>query len=364
MGFWRKEQISILLTTKCNLQCAYCYMPKLSKEKGDVVIDSEFAKAGIRDFFQSSQSRSVRFFAPGEPTAAFDRMCEIASIAQELDKQTTFELQTNGVFGSRVFDWISKNISKIWISCDGPPDIQARQRPYAAGGASPELVYENIVKFSELSHLQFGVRLTVSVEMLDRQDELVEYFAGLGVRNLSLMPVCASLPNPSVAAASFLEFAKGFERAYQRALHLNLTCSNLFIVNFDEDVEFYCQAMIPTPRLTPDGFVSCCDWASLGPSYLPDNVLHGMIYGRYNSSTKSIAYDSSKMDQIRMRTVAKLNEGDCRGCRALRRCAGGCLGKVASVTGSHMKVNRDWCDAVLYLYDVISIDSPFAVLNP
>ena len=38
MGFWRKNQILFLLTSKCNLNCVYCYMPKMKNGIGEKVM--------------------------------------------------------------------------------------------------------------------------------------------------------------------------------------------------------------------------------------------------------------------------------------------------------------------------------------
>ena len=65
MGFWRKQQISFFLTSKCNLACYYCYIPKIEIDPEDQIIDIEFARVSLRDFFESNPSRTIRFFGAG-----------------------------------------------------------------------------------------------------------------------------------------------------------------------------------------------------------------------------------------------------------------------------------------------------------
>lgn len=364
MGFWRKKQITFLLTTACNLTCHYCYMPKPVVLKEDRIIDIEFAKIGLEQFFSTSSSRCIRFFSPGEPTIAFKQMREIERIARDMDASTVVELETNGYFGPEIADWIEGHVDILWVSCDGPPEVHDLHRVTTTGAGSSKRVLDNIARFSKNHRMQFGIRSTVSDAFLFRQVELIEYFYNIGIRNISLMPICSSMPNKYVKSASMIDFAKGFYKAFLRAQELDMTCLTLLIVNFDEEVEVYCQALLPTPRLTPDGYVSCCDWAALGPKYLPPGVLQDMIYGRYDRASRTIQYDTSKIERIRSRTSAQLADGECKGCLALLHCAGGCVGKVASVSGSLTGINPDWCSAVLYLFERINVPQPFPVFNP
>ncbi len=59
MGHSRKDCISILMTTRCNLSCDYCYLTSCNLE--GMSIDLNFAKEGIKDYFSSSKSRHIRF---------------------------------------------------------------------------------------------------------------------------------------------------------------------------------------------------------------------------------------------------------------------------------------------------------------
>jgi sulfatase maturation enzyme AslB (radical SAM superfamily) len=44
-----------------------------------------------------------------------------------------------------------------------------------------------------------------------------------------------------------------------------------------------------------------------------------------------------------------LGQNECKNCDYLKNCAGGCLGKVASVSGDILKIDPNWCEAVRYL---------------
>lgn len=366
MGFPRKEQITFFLTTKCNLRCRYCYMPKIQQRFGESLLDPEFARAGLVDFFRSSKSRTIRFFAPGEPSLAYDRMVEIWQIAKAMaGGELRTELETNGYFDVAIADWIEDHVDYLWISCDGWGDIQDEQRPRADGSGSSQVVLSNIKRFAGSRCLQTGVRATIEPQNLERQVELVEYFHSLGVGYLAASPVYHSKANPRVKTPSLLEFAKQFVPAFHRANELGMLYLTLLMVNFDEEVDMYCQASIPTPRLTTDGYVSSCDWAAFGSPDICRESQQDLIYGRYDQQRGTIMYDEAKIKKIRKRNVAFLAQHHCNGCAALRHCAGGCVGKMMAETDDLYTPTDSWCEAVRYLFERLPINQGlYRVLHP
>ena len=357
MGFWRKQQITFFLTSQCNLRCRYCYMPKMHVENTDRVIDLDFAIAGLRDFFSSGPSRTIRFFGSGEPTIAFRRMVEIWEIARQMagdDLRT--ELETNGYFSDEIADWVEDHIDYLWVSVDGPPEIQDRQRPVINGMRSSPTIVNNIKRFAASKRLQFGVRATIEADNIDKQSYLIDYFHELGVKYVAASPTYYYKVNTKIETPSLLEFAKNFVPAFYHALELGMFYQTLLIVNFDEEVDIYCQASIPTPRLTTDGYVSSCDWASFGVKYLPSRVQQELIYGYFDKNTKEIVYDKNTIDRIRKRNNEYLGSTSCFGCKALKHCGGGCVGKMAAATDSIYTATPDWCESVRYLYDNLPIN--------
>lgn len=360
MGFWRKQQISFFLTTKCNLACYYCYIPKMKINPEDQLIDINFARAGLRDFFATNPSRTIRFFSAGEPAMAFTQIIGIAKLARQIvGPALRIELETNGYFSREVADWIENNVDILWISCDGPPEIQDSQRPTCNNQPSSGVVLENVRRYAKCSNMQFGVRATIGAENLDQQTKLIEYFHSLGVKYVAASPTYHSKVNPRIKTPSLVEFAKHFVPAFYRARELGMFYQTLLIVNFDEEVDIYCQACKPCPRLTIDGFVSCCDWACFGPKYLPGS-LQECVYGYFDKTTGRIIYNQAKIKRIQQRNISYLGQNNCRGCKALRHCAGGCVGKMMAETNELYKTTDDWCAVLLYLFDKLPVNGGIA----
>lgn len=341
-------------------------MPKRIVEPNDSSMDLDFAYAGLVDFFNSSNSRTIRFFGSGEPTLEFDRMKKIWLLAKKLaGDDLKVELETNGYFNNDAASWINEHVDYLWISCDGWPEIQDKQRPHIIHEISSDNVLKNIKRFTLNPNIQFGVRATIEKTNLKKQTELIEYFHKIGVKYVAASPTYHSKVNRDITTPSLLEFAKHFIPAYKRAKELGMFYQTLLIVNFDEEVDYYCQANLPTPRLTTDGYVSSCDWASLGGKYLKSQVQQKLIYGQFDKENKIIHYDKAKIDSIKKRNIGFLSKGYCQNCRALKHCAGGCVGKMAAETDDIYKASEEWCAAVKYLFDNLPKETKiFPFLHP
>ena len=179
MAHVRKQMISFFMTTKCNLDCIYCYTPKYKQIKPeDQSIDLDFARKGIDDFFRDNPSRYIRFYGIGEPTIEIEKIKAITEYARlkSGDKDVYIELQSNGCFPESTRKWIAENVNWLWISCDGPADVHNKQRPFRNGEATSEKVEETIKSLQNIDTLTVGVRVTLMSDMISQQRKFVDYF--------------------------------------------------------------------------------------------------------------------------------------------------------------------------------------------
>jgi radical SAM protein with 4Fe4S-binding SPASM domain len=360
MGHFRKHCVSFLVSSKCNLDCTYCYIPHWGDtvEPQDRIIDLEFAVAGMKEFFSWAPVPAIRFFSAGEATYAFDRMVEIREQAKALaGDRLTVELQTNGYFSDTVAKWVEDNVDIVWISCDGPPELQDSQRPTVGGRPSSPVVLRNIARFVKHPTMQFGIRATFLTENFGRQIEVLEYFRSLGVKYVCGAPAYSSTVNEKVEVPWLLNFSQNFVPAHRHALNVGMFYQTHLMVNFDEEVTCYCRAATTPvcPQLTSDGYVSCCDWACFGPKYL-GGVLQQCVYGKWDRENKKIVYFPEAKKRIECRNVEVLGQGDCKGCSILKHCGGGCIGKIAVRSNDLHRMDSNWCQATRYLAEQLPLN--------
>lgn len=352
MAHVRKQMISFFMTTKCNLNCVYCYTPKYKDiKKEHQSIDVKFAKKGIDDFFRDNASRYIRFYGIGEPTLEFDKMKEIRDYAYSKAGDTLFvELQTNGCFSEKVRDWIAENVNVLWVSCDGMPEIQDRLRPFVNGRGTSDIVAENISYLCQNSSVQVGIRATLTADMIKRQTELIDYMMSLGVRYINVLPAFAPEEgsNSKIFSWEPLDFAENFYKAHLYAKSKGIWYNTMCIVNFDEPTRHACRSCTPCPHITTDGYVSCCDFTQLGYEYI-SSPLSQLIYGKYDEEADLIIYDEEAVHRIRSRCAENLSKSTCKDCKYVYNCAGGCMGQVVNETGDIMGKCEDNCKIVQYL---------------
>lgn len=352
----KKEMVSIFVTTKCNLNCDYCFTNKNQNEHKGQTISLDFAKKGIEDYFATDYMRHVRFFGAGEPTVEFELIKEIHQYALEKGGEAvTFEIQTNGAFSDSVAIWLKKNINIIWISCDGTPDIQDMHRPFLNlklnnGRKTSEVIEKNIHMLCSTDSKSFvGIRSTITTENITRQIEMIDYFYGLGIRTIWVDPIFPSVGKTALEnnnEFNVMLFAEEFLKAAEYAYSKGVFYGSILTCNFNDTVNKHCRACLPVPHLTTDGYVSACDMALFGKD---KNHMSPLIYGKWDEANKKIIYYSSKIDCLRNRTTENMQH--CEMCTAKEHCGGYCLGEVLNETGSMFGQKKGVCQAIRYLND-------------
>ncbi|MDD3648318.1 MAG: radical SAM protein [Candidatus Dojkabacteria bacterium] len=351
MAHCRKQLVTVLPSAQCNLACKYCYNPNFGPIKPEHQrIDIDFAVAGIKDFFDTNPSRMIRYYSAGEATVAFDEMKIIRDEAFKLaGEDLKVELQTNGMFNDTVADWVEEYTDVVWISYDGPKEIQDRNRPTKAGTGSHKVVTKNVKRFAKCKNMQFGVRATVYPEDFKKMNDFLDYFKSLGIKYACLAPVFSSTALGSdTEKLGLIDFAKEFARSFHYAQKIGMFIQTHLIFNFDEKIKIACRACTPCPHLTTDGYVSCCDEAMFGPEYLP-GILQQLVYGKWDQKKKKIIYYPEKINKIQDRNVGNLKREECKTCSIAENCAGGCIPKSFYVTKDMYTPSEEVCEATKYL---------------
>lgn len=355
---YKKEMISIFVTTKCNLNCDYCFTNKNQDEHKGQTILIDFVKKGIDDYFETDYMRHVRFFGAGEPTVEIDLLKEIHKYAiKKGGPSVTFEIQTNGAFSDAVANWLKDNIDIIWISCDGTPEIQDKHRPFYNDSRKTSAVIEkNIRILNKPTNKSFvGIRATITTENITKQKEMIDYFYKLGIRDIWVDPIFPSVSeniHDEGNSIDMMLFADEFIQATKYANSKNMFYGSILTCNFDDTVNKHCRACLPVPHLTTDGFVSACDMALFGND---KNHMSKLIYGHWVPETGEIHYDQQRIDYLRSRTTENLQH--CEMCSAKEHCGGYCLGEVLNETKDLFGQKTHACQAIRYLNE--KLDSKY-----
>lgn len=157
----------IHVTDRCNLRCAYCYLPHIHSDM-DLAIGQQVVEAIFRSAI-SQKYRTIKLkYAGGEPLLQFSLIQQLHTFAQELAEQNKVRLEgvilSNGTLLTRsLADSIYNSDLKLMISLDGQGEIHDKHRPYASGRGTFQDVQRGIKIAKEA-----GVRLTISITISDK----------------------------------------------------------------------------------------------------------------------------------------------------------------------------------------------------
>ncbi len=168
----------IHLTDRCNLRCAYCYLPHVREdmppETGRAALEATFRSARVHGY------ETVKLkYAGGEPLLRADLIWELHGYAQELASQNNFSL--DGVVlsnGTLLTEGIIANLRsfdlRLMISLDGLGEWHDVQRPYAGGRGTFRDVAES-VELAQSCGLTPHISITVSGRNAEGLPEIIAW---------------------------------------------------------------------------------------------------------------------------------------------------------------------------------------------
>ena len=253
-------------------------------------------------------------------------------------------MATNGCFGDTVFEWLVRNRFDLTISFDGPLDIQNYQRPFRNGSESHDVVKNNILRFVERG-IQFGVRSTITADVVSRLCEIVQYISSLGVKFIHLEP-CSEVGRCMLSGTkqphlrNFLDnFMQAFPLAVQSGVHLMI--SSLRATEYPHNR--FCGACGSNLAITPEGYLTTCFEVVRPADPASEHFFVGQVSKRKDKLV-TVKINQEKLGSTAARTVENIR--DCSDCFAKYWCAGDCPVKAYRDTGSLYQMSPERCSFI------------------
>lgn len=329
--------ITVQLTKSCNLACKYCYADSNTGSKLKL-IDTGFVKDIISTKIGAGRkSFSTSFFGGGEPTLAFPQIQEIHAFIRSKVSKTYFSIQTNGVVPEEKLDWIMGNIDHIAVSCDGPQHIHDRQRPFPNGAGSHGQVERTLRTLVE-NKKDVVACIAVSAYSAGMQEEIVDYFHSLGVKNMRVgfvIPTSRSQSDGTLYSKSpnLDIFAKHLFRSMELADDYGITIQADNYPPLFKIGSQFCGSL--NYCLTLDNHISSCyrvlDKDS--PGFSP------LTYGKYEKGR--VILSDKKIKALLERNAYSLKP--CKRCFLRWNCAGYCMYDAAMLTGNALMPSQKMC---------------------
>ncbi|MFA5460232.1 MAG: radical SAM protein [Candidatus Paceibacterota bacterium] len=317
--------ITICPTFRCQLRCLYCFAMG-GERQNDLSIDA--AKAAIDLVLHRYSSQEVKtsrltWHGGGEPTLSWQMLKKISlyhrKTAIELGIKPQLSIVSNGIWSEEKRTWIIKNFDRVTISCDGPPDIQNKQRPLSNGLPSSLLVYKTLRALSYYK-VNFGIRATITENNVTRMSEMVQLFYDLcKPRTLQFerLSICGRCEESKIQSGSADDYINYFKEAFKKAknLKINLGCSGVRIFR---RTKYYCGIGGHTICVTPEGLLTTCHRVD----HFSHPLANKFIFGKWDGI--QFKWSEDQLGKLQKKLLVD-NFAKCQNCFCKYTCAGGCV---------------------------------------
>jgi uncharacterized protein len=313
----------LLLTNRCQMRCVYCYASGGELPPEDLSFDT--AKTTIDIVHQNAVSQNEAFFTisfhgGGEPMVAWELIRQCAHYARKKTLPVKLSLTSNGVWTAQQRTWVIKNIDRISLSMDGPPDIQNHNRPLANGGPSSPIL-ERTIKALDENHKTYGIRMTAVPPYSDLPRSVAFLISQTQCRGVQVEPAFNTErgehtePDLEEAHQFITAFLKAYDlsREYKRDLRYSAA-------RVTHPVRTFCTAPYNTLIVNPQNeIVACYEITN------PDHQLASL------SKCGTIDLTGLHTDEKKRQNLISLIEDkrvSCRDCFCYWSCAGDCYART------------------------------------
>ncbi|MBP7691808.1 MAG: hypothetical protein KA764_07820 [Anaerolineales bacterium] len=311
--------LTLYLNNACNLNCVYCYSSP--RRPGRLTLDAVWPAARMVAANCRAQGRPLVVVMHGGGEPALDQRLADALLTglddiARLAGVTVFRyIATNGALSAARARWLAERFDLIGLSCDGPEDVQTRQRPMAGGGASTPLV-ERTARLVRAAGKPLHVRVTVTADSLSRQAETAAYVcAQLKPQEVHVEPVYGAGGGADLSVSQAPEFVAEFVKA--RAVARGYGVRWLTSGSRLEDIHgAYCQVFREVLHVVPGGAATAC-FQTVDTAQARERAL---VIG-------AAAADGFSLDIARVETLRRQLRREparCAGCFNRYHCARGC----------------------------------------
>jgi uncharacterized protein len=255
--------LTVYPTSRCNLRCTYCYA---AADGGET--SQELSIEAVRDAARIVAGNCRMLGRPftlvvhggGEPTfapSALEATLQAVTETAALYRLPLFKyIATNGVMPLSRARWLARTFDLVGLSCDGPGEIQDRQRPLASGKSSTPYV-ERTADILHEAGKHFNVRVTLTPETIDRQEEIVAYIcARLRPQEIHIEPVYRGGRANAGLGTNDAELAQRFVEHFLHAQNTALESGARLVYTGARPAEIhgpYCQVLRGVLNLVPGG---------------------------------------------------------------------------------------------------------------
>jgi uncharacterized protein len=323
-GEFKPTSAVLLLTSRCNLRCTYCYAGGGERAVQD--LSSDLAHAAIDVVYHNALEQKkprfeLIFHGGGEPVQAHNVMQEAVTYARKKDLPCRTSMVSNGVWTKSQREWILHNLDGLGLSFDGGPETQNRQRPLANGQDSFRAVMHTVQALEEAG-FNYGIRMTALPPWPETLPQDVAFLCeNTRAPSIQAEPAFNLLrgehraPTMSDAEAFILAFKEAFDIAAKAGRRLIYSGARPWLLT-----QSFCLAPYSLLIVTPSGMLVGC-FEATDEEY---PLFEAAQVGRMDGTRVVVNHESRNA----MHSNLAQRRADCRECFCYWHCAGDCFSRV------------------------------------
>ncbi len=213
--------LRIVVTTKCNLNCSYCFV---NTNSGAPDLSESELQSGLQFLFQHNEGQdevTIQWFG-GEPTLRFDLIAKgdqyIETLRQDYRvRRVRRTIVTNAVrFTEEMLSHFAKFNYGVGVSIDGSEEMNHRERKLLSGNSYFSQLRANINQLRQFPDIYLGANLTPTVRNVEHIPDIVEYL--IDDLNINFIYVNDPIPAKGHEKISGIKLADALSKARMRAL--------------------------------------------------------------------------------------------------------------------------------------------------
>lgn len=312
--------LNIYLTSRCNLDCSYCFVSKDGTE--DKEPDIEALKRAVDNFLGLVPGDKTISFTGGEPLLRFARikaLCRHLKARSNKDTSLSVTLTTNGTLLTKNrYSFLTKNNINFKVSIDGLKKNHEKNRPFKINnsGSSYNCIIANLEEALLSGDCKAGVSLVFAPNTAGSLVEYISAFWKMGFKRIDFHPDMFARwtgNDLDLMESSMGEFVDFYFSTLKGRGAAKGTLENSLLYNFLHNKNSFRPLSCGKINLGWDGNFYYCDKALSLPASGRREFIIGGAAGIDNRLRLKLL--EQKRAQIR-----KVTGKDCRRCKYVRYC--------------------------------------------
>lgn len=316
----------------CNMRCNYCfYTDEINnrKVKSYGIMTTDTLEAIVKKVLDYAEGECTIAFQGGEPTLAglpfFQHLIEIQNKYNYNKVKIHNAIQTNGyLIDNHWAEFFAKNRFLVGLSLDGTKEIHDRERIDASGKGTYSKIMRTIQLFQN-HNVEFNILTVVTAHTAKNINKIYNFYKRNNLNHHQYIPCLDPLGEErgqysySLTPQLYSQFLKDLFDLW----YLDVSKGNMVYNRYFENILLMLTGRPPEScgmsgvcnkqyTIEADGSVYPCDF------YVLDEWRLG------NLVTQSIEDIDKARDENRFIETSKSIHEDCRGCKWLQLCRGGC----------------------------------------